>query len=155
MDAKMLRVAKTTMKAADRLTTFHDMTGNLWKSIAAGVYYKGKLHSIVGTKGPEPTRPSLEAGERYDLPKYYSRYVSGRNVRKGYVGEYGHGGEDGASVAKKLLRSLEGQYNKNRNFAWQLKVVAGVSYAGYVEVEHGCDVLSSLNTYLCRYFRTI
>lgn len=155
MDAKMLRAAKTTMKAADRLTTFHDVTGNLWKSIGAGVYYKGELHSIVGAKGPEPTRPSLEEGERYDLPRYYGRHGDGQKVRKAYVGEYGYGDEDGASAAEDLLYSLEGQYNKNRNFAWQLKIVAGVSYAGYVEVEHGCDVLSSLNTYLWRYFRTI
>lgn len=155
MEAKMLRAATTTMKAADRLTDFHDVTGNLWKSIAAGVYYKGELLSTVGTKGPEPTRPSLEAGERYDLPRYYGRHGDGQVVRKAYVGEYGYGDEDGASAAEDLLCSLEGQYNKNRNFVWQMKIVAGVCYAGYVEREHGCDVLSSLNTYLWRYFRTI
>ncbi len=155
MDAKMLHAAKKTMQAADRLTTFHDVTGNLWKSIAAGVYYKGELHEIVGTKGPDPTRLTLEAGERYDLPRYYGRNGSGQQVRKPYTGEYGDGDEDGASAAEDLLYSIEGQYRKNRNFVWQLNVVAGVSYAGYVEREHGCDVLSSLRNYLWRYFRTM
>ncbi len=155
MDAKMLHAAKKTMQAADRLTTFHDVTGNLWKSIAAGVYYKGELLSITGTKGPDPTRETLEAGERYDLPRYYGRHGDGQSVRKAYTGEYGDGGEYGAEAAEDLLYAIEGQYSRNRNFAWQLNVVAGVSYAGFVEREHGCDVLSSLRDYLWRYFRTM
>lgn len=67
MQQKMDHAAEMTMKAADKSRNYDDVTGNLYKSTAIGTYYNGSLQSIHYAPGPEPTRVTLAAGERYNL----------------------------------------------------------------------------------------
>ena len=71
MQKKMEHAAEMTMKAADKSRNYNDVTGNLYKSTAIGTYYNGSIQSIHYAPGPEPTRPTLAAGERYNLDRYY------------------------------------------------------------------------------------
>ena len=155
MQKKMEHAAEMTMKAADKSRDYNDVTGNLYKSTAIGTYYNGSIQSIHYAPGPEPTRPTLAAGERYNLDRYYRSPFSFKDSgRKPYRGEYGEGGENGSNAAWDELVSRE--HNKGRYDAtWQMLLVAGVDYAKYVEVKKGHDVISSLREYLIRYFKKI
>lgn len=155
MQKKMEHAAEMTMKAADKYRDYNDVTGNLYKSTAIGTYYNGAIQSIHYAPGPEPTRLTLAAGERYNLDRYYRSSFSFKDSgRKPYRGEYGEGGENGSNAAWDELVSRE--HNKGRYDAtWQMLLVAGVDYAKYVEVKKGHDVISSLREYLIRYFKKI
>ena len=151
MQKKMEHAAEMTMKAADKSRDYNDVTGNLYK----GTYYNGSIQSIHYAPGPDPTRPTLAAGERYNLDRYYRSSFSFKDSgRKPYRGEYGEGGENGSNAAWDEIVSRE--HNKGRYDAtWQMLLVAGVDYAKYVEVKKGHDVISSLREYLIRYFKKI
>lgn len=153
MQQKMDRAAEKTMKAADSLRNYDDVTGNLYKSTAIGTYYKGSLQSIHYAPGPEPTRLTLAKGERYNLDRYYRSPFSFKDSgRKPYKGEYGEGGQHGPSTAEDEL--LYREHGKGRYDAtWQMLLTAGVDYATFVEKKKGHDVLTSLRRYLVRYFR--
>lgn len=155
MQQKMDHAAEMTMKAADKSRNYDDVTGNLYKSTAIGTYYNGSLQSIHYAPGPEPTRVTLAAGERYNLDKYYRSSFSFKDRgRRPYKGEYGEGGEYGPNAAWDELVSRE--HNKGKYDAtWQMLLVAGVDYAKFVEVKRGHDVITSLREYLVRYFRTM
>lgn len=125
---------------------FYDVTGNLLNSFAVGIYYRGKLVNIVDadTIGRKPpTRRSLSKGERYDLDKYYSgdpvrhKTPNGGTARP-YVGEYGHGGQDGVSAARRSLA----QRHPEKMFA--LVGVVAMQYAEFVQNKKGHDVLTKL-----------
>ena len=155
MQKKMDHAASMTMKAADKLRTFNDVTGNLYKSIGAGTYYKGALQSIHLTPGASPLRPTLAKGERFNLDRYYNSPFSFKDSgRKPYVGQYGEGGQIGPRVAEDLLIFNEHSM-RSIDSTWQIYLVAGVSYANFVEVKSGHDVITSLRDYLVRYFRTM
>lgn len=152
MQQKMDHAAEMTMKAADKSRDYDDVTGNLYKSTAVGTYYNGSLQSIHYAPGPEPTRLTLAAGERYNLDRYYRASFSFKDSgRKPYEGEFGEGGQNGPATAEDELFYRE--HNKGRYDAtWQMLLVAGVDYAKFVEVKKGHDVISSLRDYLVRYF---
>lgn len=152
MQQKMDHAAEMTMKAADKSRDYNDVTGNLYKSTAVGTYYNGSLQSIHYAPGPEPTRLTLAAGERYNLDRYYRASFSFKDSgRKPYKGEFGEGGQNGPATAEDEL--LYREHNKGRYDAtWQMLLVAGVDYAKFVEVKKGHDVISSLRDYLVRYF---
>lgn len=155
MQKKMDHAASMTMKAADKLRTFNDVTGNLYKSIGAGTYYKGALQSIHLTPGEPPVRPTLAKGETFDLDKYYRSPFSFKDSgREPYVGEYGEGGQSGPRTAEDQLFSNEHSM-RSIDDTWQIILVAGVSYAKFVEVKRGHDVITSLRDYLVRYFKTM
>ena len=87
MQQKMDRAAKSVLAKAESNREYTHVTGNLYKSIAVGTFYKGQLMSVHHTPGPEPTRPTLAAGETYNLPYYYgssvplNMIVSGHKIR--------------------------------------------------------------------------
>lgn len=153
MQHKMEHAAEKTMQAADRMRDYNDVTGNLYRSTAIGIYYKGSLQSIHYTPGPKPTRLTLAAGERYDLDRYYRSSFSFKDSgRRPYKGEYGEGGEYGPSTAEDFLFYREhgrGKYHTT----WQMLLVAGVDYAKFVETKRKHDVITSLKAYMIRYFR--
>ena len=157
MQQKMERAANKVIAKAESKRGFDHVTGNLWKSIAVGTFYKGTLMSIHHTPGPDPTRPTLAKGERYNLSHYYGNPVpldmmgSGKKKRKPFRGEYGKGGQDGESAAEDTLLSME--LDDMGLFTWCLAIVAGVDYANYVEKHRGHNVISSLGQYMSRYYR--
>ena len=75
MQQKMERAAVKVLAKADSNRGFDHVTGNLWKSIAVGTFYNGELMSIHHTPGPDPTRPTLAKGEKYNLSHYYGNKV--------------------------------------------------------------------------------
>ena len=159
MQQKMERAAEKVIAKANSEREFTHVTGNLYKSIAVGTFYKGELMSVHHTPGPEPTRPTLAAGESYNMPYYYgssvplNMMVSGHKIRKPFRGKYGRGGQDGARAAEDALFMLE--FGDNNVSTWRLALVAGVDYANYVEKVNGHDVISGLWQYMSRYFRTM
>lgn len=159
MQQKMERAAVKVIAKANSKREFDHVTGNLWKSIAVGTFYKGNLMSIHHTPGPDPTRPTLAKGESYNLPYYYGSSVpldmmtSGKKRRKPFRGECGDGGQDGASAAEDALFSME--LDGMGMFTWRLAIVAGVDYANYVEKHRGHNVISSLGQYMSRYYRSM
>ena len=159
MQQKMERAANKVIAKAESKRGFDHVTGNLWKSIAVGTFYKGTLMSIHHTPGPDPTRPTLAKGERYNLSHYYGNPVpldmmgSGKKKRKPFRGEYGKGGQDGESAAEDTLLSME--LDDMGLFTWCLAIVAGVDYANYVEKHRGHNVISSLGQYMSRYYRNM
>ena len=155
MQSKMEHAASLTMKAADKSRDFNDVTGNLYKSIAVGTFYKGVLQTIHHTPGANPVRETLEKGEVFNLDKYYGNPVSIKmSGRRPYRGEYGEGGQSGPSAAEDML--LASEHGMRRiDLTWQMKLVAAVSYANYVETKRGHDVITSLRDYMVRYFNTM
>lgn len=153
MQQKTDSAAEKAIKAADKLRDYDDVTGNLYRSTAIGTYYKGSLQSIHYTPGPEPTRLTLAAGERYNLDRYYRSSFSYKDSgRRAYRGQYGEGGESGLTAAEDAL--LYAEHGKsNSHMTWQMKVVAAVDYAQFVETKRGHDVITSLREYMVRYFR--
>lgn len=155
MQQKMDHAAEMTMKAADESRDYNDVTGNLYKSTAIGTYYKGSLQSIHYAPGPEPTRPTLAEGERYNLDRYYRSSFSFKDSgRRPYKGEYGEGGQNGPATAEDELFYNEhgkGKYDST----WQMLLVAGVDYARFVEAKKGHDVITSLRDYLVRDFKKV
>lgn len=153
MQQKMDHAAEMTMRAADNLRDYNDVTGNLYRSTAIGTYYKGSLQSIHYTPGPEPTRLTLAAGERYNLDRYYRSSFSFKDSgRRPYRGEYGEGGQNGPSMAEDALLYME-HGRSNYQATWQMMLVAGVDYAKFVETKRKHDVITSLKEYMIRYFR--
>lgn len=150
MQSKMERAAEKVVQNASRYRDFHDVTGNLYKSIAAGTYYKGTLMTIHHTPGPSPTRATLAKGERYNLESYYGGQ-SVTQLGRPYRGETGAGGERGEEKAEELLFDSSG--DRSTGTTWQLKVVAAVSYAKYVETAKQHDVITGLRDYMARYFK--
>ena len=159
MQQKMERAANKVIAKAESEREFDHVTGNLWKSIAVGTFYKGTLMSIHHTPGPDPTRPTLAKGERYNLSHYYGNPVpldmmgSGKKKRKPFRGRYGSGGQDGESAAEDALLSME--LDGMGLFTWRLAIVAGVDYANFVEKHFGHNVISSLGQYMSRYYRNM
>ncbi len=126
---------------------YHDVTGNLLNSFAVGIYHKGKLVNVVDAinVGREPpTRPSLAKGERYNLSTYYSGKPArrllqdGKTVTRPYVGEYGSGGKDGVSIARRSLS------RKHPSATYALIAVVGMEYAKFVQNKRNHDVITSL-----------
>lgn len=152
MQQKMERAAEKTIMKADKMRDYDDVTGNLYRSTAIGTYYKGSLQSIHYTPGPKPTRPTLAAGESYNLSRYYRSSFSFKDSgRRPYRGEYGEGGQNGPSTAEDFLYYRE-HGRSNYHATWQMLAVAGVDYAKFVETKRGHDVITSLRDYLVRYF---
>ncbi len=150
MQSKMERAADNVVKSASKYKDFHDVTGNLYKSIAAGTFYKGTLMTIHHVPGASPTRPTLAKGERYNQDTYYSGQ-SVTQLGRPYRGETGTGGERGEEKGEEAL--FDNDRSRSTGLTWQLKVVAGVSYAQYVETMKKHDVLTSLRDYMARYFK--
>lgn len=152
MQQKMDRAAEKVVLAADKSRDYNDVTGNLYKSTAVGTYYKGALQSIHTTPGPEPTRLTLEKGEKYNLDRYYRSSFSFKDSgRKPYRGQYGEGGQNGPATAEDEL--LYREHGSPSGATWQMVLVAGVDYAKFVETKRGHDVISSLREYMVRNFR--
>lgn len=150
MQSKMERAANKVVNNAAKYKDFHDVTGNLYKSIAAGTFYKGTLMTIHHTPGPSPTRPTLAKGERYDQTTYYDGQTV-TQLGRPYRGETGAGGQRGEEKAEEAL--FDNDSDHSTGLTWQLKVVAGVDYAQYVETMKKHDVLTSLRDYMARYFK--
>lgn len=152
---KMERAAGKIASNVGKYVKFYDITGNLFNSIAVGVYYKSKLVSIVHADGGKaPTRDTLAKGEKYNLPYYYSGapscYVE-LSKNRSFVGRVGFGGQTPQSTDNLLRFSL----NPAKNNSWTLIVATGLEYASYVETKNGHDVLMGLRGYVERYFRSM
>lgn len=155
MQAKMDRAAEKVASKVSRYKDYNDVTGNLYKSTAVGTYYKGKLINTYHVPGPSPTRKTLARGERYNLEAYYNGWDT-HLLGRPFVGQLGKGGEDGESAGeKKLLDSDKRNYLRKDDLTWQMKVVAGVEYASYVEKVKKHDVLTGIRQYIIRYFKTM
>ena len=151
MQSKMEHAAEMTVKNAKKYKGFDDVTGNLYKSIAVGTYYQGALQSEHFAPGSEPTRPTLAKGETYNLSNYYENPVPLKMMkRRPFKGRVGEGGENGRESAEDALLSLE--FSSNRS-TWQLILVAGVSYANFVEKVFKHNVITELGQYMARYFK--
>lgn len=151
MQTKMERAAENTVKNAKKYKGFDDVTGNLYKSIAVGTYYQGALQSEHFAPGADPTRPTLAKGETYNLENYYENPVPLKMMkRKPFRGRIGEGGENGPRAASDAL--LEHEFTSNRS-TWQLIIVAGVSYANFVEKVFNHNVITDLGQYMARYFK--
>ncbi len=157
MQQKMDQAAEAVMSKADNYREFDDVTGNLYKSIGIGTFYKGALQSIHGAPGPEPTRPTLAAGERYNLDRYYRANWSFSPwiKKRPFVGKVGEGGQNGPRALEDTLLSNEDNAGGKNGLTWQMSLVAGVDYANYVQTVRGHDVLTRLRDYLIRYFKRI
>lgn len=152
MMAKMERAAENTMKMAPRKHgEYHDVTGNLYKSIAVGVYYNGTLQTVHTSPGPDPKMPSLSRGQKYPYKEYYD----GTPVTRPYRGEYGKGGQWGPEAGENMLWEQEfgGAPKGRRSMTWQLRLVAGVDYANFVQTVKGLDVMTGLREYMVRYYQ--
>lgn len=105
---------------------FLGVTGNAYASVTIGVYQKNKLvyANWNGKHVDRPTMPSLKKGQKYPLPEYYDGDMS-----KGYVGEYGSGGQWGQQAGPWAIYSQ--RYNKGLAGDWNMVVAIPVSYAGY------------------------
>lgn len=121
---------------------FHHVTGNLINSGAVALYYNGKLKGMwkaSDVTGKLPTRVTLAAGERYDLPYYWSGKPS-----TGYAAP-----KDSPQTAHYLSPNeadrfmLSGAPNWR---GWSYKVVTATDYAKYVEARSDADVLTSFHS---------
>jgi hypothetical protein len=171
------RMQEKMIKAADQIVNspimqsvynnsfkdFHNVTGNMYKSTWAGVYYTGTdskakrtgLVYAVGTPGEDPTMETLRAHQAYPLDEYYrgdSVFVDSKGRKWPYVGEYGEGGQDGEFAGYQNV--TEGVRIPKRN-TWTLTVGVGVQYAGYVFKKEGHDYLTALRDYIKRYHSSI
>lgn len=155
MQQKMEAAAEATLAKADKHRGFDDVTGNLYKSIAIGTYYNGELQTIHHTPGPEPTRPTLAAGETYDQPRYYRGTMDVKWMKgKPFKGKYGEGGQNGPATAEDAL--LYQEHSKGRgNATWQMSLIAGVDYANYVQTVRKHDVLTELREIMVRNFKRL
>ena len=159
MQQKMDRAAAKVIAKANSEREFSHVTGNLWKSIAVGTFYQGELVSIHHTPGPDPTRPTLAKGEKYNLSHYYGSKIplnmisKGKKIKPPFRGEYGEGDQDGERAAEDALLCME--LDGMGLFTWRLAIVAGVDYANYVEKHFGHNVISSLGQYMSRYYRNM
>lgn len=141
-------VGMELMDEYDYTRTYQDVTGNLLNSFAVGIYNNGKLVEIIDASSvnrESPTRKTLRKGERYNLSAYYNgkpvRQVKedGKSTTQPYVGEYGHGGQDGRMAAR---RSLQHRHPSGR---FALLAVVATEYASFVQNKKGHDVLTSLS----------
>lgn len=137
---------------------FNDVTGNLVNSVAAGCYYKGKLYRIVtmqeAAEAPRPTRRTLKKGEKYNLEFYASGQPASKLIgqtksgkprySRPFVGKFGEGGQDGETSAEWKLRRM----HPNSKATYAIGIVAGVSYAGFVETKYKHDVLTGSHKYM-------
>lgn len=153
MEAKMERAANKIASNIAKYKDYNDVTGNLYKSTAVGVFNDGTLMSIHHAPGPSPTRPTLAAGERYNLDKYYSGHPV-HLLGRPFKGKVGVGGERGEYKGEEKLFDSDGEHGRG-DLTWQLKIVAGVDYADYVQTVRGHDVITSLREYAARYFKTM
>lgn len=142
----MTESAYKLLETVEETRDFYDVTGNLINSIAVGIYYKGKLERIISAgdiyRDP-PTRKTLRAGEKYDLPEYYSGEPVHKKTRNGgetraFEGVVGTGGQSGESAA---IRSLRQRKPKGD---YVMIVVSPLQYSKYIERLEDHNVLSGL-----------
>ncbi len=116
--------ARTILSQLDSYRKYRHITGNTWTSTTVGIYYKGQLKSLFnkGADDEAPTRVTLRAGERYDLPRYYKG-----ELNKGYVGGQGRGGQWGPTLGPWHMR----RHHVPKRATWCMVVMIPVSYAGY------------------------
>ena len=126
---------------------YYDVTGNLLNSFAVGVYHRSKLVSIADATNvglEPPTRRSLAKGEKYNLSAYYTGkpvihvMPDGKTVSRPFTGEYGSGGKDGVSVARRSLKA------RKPKATYALIAVVAMEYAKYVQNKRNHDVLTGL-----------
>lgn len=150
-------VALELMEEYEYTRTYHDVTGNMLNSFAVGIYNNGKLVEIIdaSTVNREPpTRKTLRKGERYNLSAYYDGKPvkevreDGKSTTRPYIGEYGHGGQDGRMAAR---RSLQHRHPSGR---FALLAVVATEYATFVQNKKGHDVLTALSQRLPGLFNT-
>lgn len=171
------RMQEKMIKAADQIVNspimqrvynnefedFHNVTGNMYKSTWAAVYYTGTdkkarktgLFYAVGTPGGSPTMPTLAKNEAYPLQQYYrgdSVYIDEGGHMHPYIGEYGEGGQDGEFAGYQNV--TEGVRIPKRN-VWTVTVGVGVQYAGFVFKKDGHDYMTALRDYIRRYHSSI
>lgn len=170
------RMQEKMIKAADQIVNspimqrvynnefedFHNVTGNMYKSTWAAVYYTGTdkkarktgLFYAVGTPGGSPTMPTLAKNEAYPLQQYYRGdpvYEDAIGLHP-YIGEYGEGGQDGEFAGYQNV--TEGVRIPKRN-VWTVTVGVGVQYAGFVFKKDGHDYMTALRDYIRRYHSSI
>lgn len=156
MNEKMSRAASHIADRIGEYVKFFNVTGNLFKSIKVGVYYKGELQSVYGAPGPAPTRPTLAKGEKYNLPKYYDGIPSGFSTKAGrykkpFVGKVGFGGQTPEDTDNLMMYYIKPPVRDT----WALVVATGIDYAQYVQSRDGHDVLTRLRDYVARYYRKL
>lgn len=171
------RMQEKMIKAADQIVNspimrsvynnsfgeYHNVTGNMYKSTWAAVYYTGTdskakrtgLVYAVGAPGENPTMETLAEGQAYPLQQYYrgdSVYMDGGGHMHPYIGEYGEGNQNGEFSGYQNV--TEGVRIPKRN-TWTVTVGVGVQYAGYVFKKEGHDYLTALRDYIKRYHSSI
>lgn len=122
--ATLEQSARNILIKLDDYRKYQHVTGNTWTSTTVGIFYKGELKALYnkGAEDEEPTRVTLEEGERYDLVKTYKGGES-----HGYVGEHGEGGQWGPALGPQSIRDQHVAKRKT----WSLVVIIPVDYAPY------------------------
>lgn len=152
MEAKVLRAAKEVVAHEEKKLPFDNVTGNLRKSIAAGAYSHGNFIGMASMGGDNPTRPTLRAGEKYDLDTYYDGTMVWQHKRpyRAPKNSPSRGGQYGQLEAQNAL-----VYGYPVDAAYGIRVIAAVDYAEYVTVKKGVDFIADMRDYLKRYFYKI
>lgn len=156
MNAMMVNAANNIMNSqpVQRLhnnEVFYNVTGNLYKSIASGAFYRGELIYMAGAPGEPPTRRTLKAGEVYDKPVYYSGREVGKRRYRAPKNSPSRGGQYGPDMAERTLDVIF----TPRSYTWMLRVVAGVDYASYVQNVSRRDFMTDIREYVRRYYKRL
>lgn len=133
IEATLKKTIDTIIKNVDkywlgkRALEFKGVTGNAYTSVTLGLYRKNKLvyANWNGKHVEKPTMRALAKGQKYPLPEYYDGDKS-----KGYIGEYGSGGQWGPQLGPWSIYSQ--RYNKDlKGNDWTVVAAIPVEYAGY------------------------
>lgn len=120
---------------------FHDITGNLINSYAAGIYHNGKFMGYVRNAIPRPKMASLKKGQTYPLRTYWAGDAVGD--RKPYTGETLSRNEKAHEQVAKYFR----EHKPRIRSGIYIVLACTMDYAAYVEMVKNRDVLRQLDSY--------
>ena len=115
----------------------HHVTGNTINSYAVALFHDKNFvgfYSSFQALGKAPTRVTLQKGERYDLPWYWSGEPA-----KGYTAPTGERSYWGQEEAEDFI----GTHFPSKN-GWAYILVAAVDYAKYLESRGTATVMGGL-----------
>lgn len=115
----------------------HSVTGNTMNSYAVALFHNKKFigfYSSYQALGKAPTRVTLQKGERYDLPYYWSGETA-----KGYTATTGNRSYWGQEEAEDFI----GTHFPSKS-GWSYIIVTAVDYAKYLETRGSATVLGGL-----------
>ena len=127
----------TLIRLALEHAHIHHVTGNAINSFAVALFHDGEFkgfYSSYQELHKAPMRVTLQKGERYDLPYYWSGELS-----KGYTAPTG----DRSYWSQEEAEDFIGTHFPRRK-GWAYIVVAAVDYAKYLESRGTANVLGGL-----------